>query len=113
MNTIKQMLAISALALGIALPLTSHAQTASGQAQTAAASSASWTDGEIKKVDADNGKVTIKHGEIKNLDMPGMTMVFTAKDKSMLANLKPGDKVKFVAASEGGKLLVTEIQAAP
>lgn len=113
MNTIKQMLAISALALGIALPLTSHAQTASGQAQTATASSASWTDGEIKKVDADNGKVTIKHGEIKNLDMPGMTMVFTAKDKSMLANLKPGDKVKFVAASEGGKLVVTEIQAAP
>ena len=113
MNTIKQMLAISALALGVALPLASHAQATSDQAQTAAAPSASLTDGEIKKVDADNGKVTIKHGEIKNLDMPGMTMVFTAKDKSMLANLKPGDRVKFVAACEGGKLVVTEIQAAP
>ena len=40
-------------------------------------------------------------------------MAFTAKDKSMLANLKPGDKVKFVAANEGGKLLVTEIKVAP
>lgn len=113
MNNIKQMLAISALALGVALPLTSHAQATAGQAQAAAASSASLTDGEIKRIDADNGKVTIKHGEIKNLDMPGMTMVFTAKDKSMLANLKPGDKVKFVAANEGGKLLVTEIKVAP
>lgn len=113
MNTIKQMLAISALALGVACPLTGQAQAPSGQAQTAAVSSTSLTDGEIKKVDVENSKVTIKHGEIKNLDMPSMTMVFTAKNKSMLTNLKPGDKVKFVVANEGGKLVVTEIQTAP
>ena len=74
--------------------------------------SASMTDGEIKKVDQANGKVTIKHGEIKHMDMPGMTMVFTAKDKSLLSNVKPGDKVKFMVVNEGGKMVVTDIQPA-
>ena len=68
------------------------------------------TDGEVKKIDADNGKVTLKHGDIKNLDMPGMTMVFTVRDKSQLAKLKPGDKVQFVVVQEGGKMVVTDIQ---
>ena len=68
------------------------------------------TDGEVKKVDPDNGKITLKHGDIKNLDMPGMTMVFTVRDKGQLANLKPGDKVKFMVVQEGGKMIVTDIQ---
>jgi len=63
-------------------------------------------------VDLDNGKVTIKHGDIKHLDMPGMTMVFTAKDKGLLSNLKPGDKVKFMVVNEGGKMVVTDIRPA-
>ena len=62
--------------------------------------------------EVDNGKVTIKHGEIKHMDMPGMTMVFTAKDKSLLSNVKPGDKVKFMVVNEGGKMVVTDIQPA-
>ena len=70
----------------------------------------SMTDGEVKKLDPDNGKVTLKHGDIKNLDMPGMTMVFTVRDKGQLALLKPGDKVKFVVIQEGGKMVVTDIQ---
>jgi Cu(I)/Ag(I) efflux system protein CusF len=45
--------------------------------------------------------------------MPGMTMVFTAKDKSILSNFKPGDQVKFMVLSEGGKMIVTEIKNAP
>lgn len=112
MNIIKQILAISAVALGVALPMSSFAQTAMNPAKTEAAQSASLTDGEIKKVDLDNGKVTIKHGEIKHLDMPGMTMVFAAKDKSLLSNVKPGDKVKFMVVNEGGKMVVTDIQPA-
>jgi len=68
------------------------------------------TDGEIRKVDKDAGKLTIKHGAIKNLDMPGMTMVFEVKDKSLLDKAKAGDKVRFRAESENGKLLVTDIQ---
>lgn len=73
---------------------------------------AAMTEGDVRKVDQDAGKVTIKHGDIKHLDMPGMTMVFTAKDKSLLANVKPGDKVKFMVVNEGGKMVVTDIQPA-
>ena len=70
------------------------------------------TNGDVRKVDQDAGKVTIKHGDIKHLDMPGMTMVFTAKDKSLLAKVKPGDKVQFMVVNEGGKMVVTDIQPA-
>lgn len=111
MNALKQFLTVSALALGVALPVSGLAQASVPVADVQTAASAALTDGEIKKVDAERGKVTIKHGPIQNLDMPGMTMVFTAKDKGMLSDLKPGDKVKFVAADEGGKLVVTEIHA--
>jgi Cu/Ag efflux protein CusF len=74
--------------------------------------SADMTLGEVKKVDPANGKVTIKHGDIKNLDMPGMTMVFTAKDKDLLNTVKAGDKIQFTAVNDGGKLVVTAIQPA-
>ena len=67
-------------------------------------------DGEIRKVDMDNKKITIKHGEIKNLDMPGMTMVFQVKDPAMLTTVKTGDKVRFKAEKSGGAMVVTEIQ---
>ena len=66
-------------------------------------------DGEIRKVDMDNKKITIKHGEIKNLDMPGMTMVFQVKDPAMLTAVKTGDKVRFKAEKSGGAIVVTEI----
>jgi Cu(I)/Ag(I) efflux system protein CusF len=68
------------------------------------------TDAEVRKVDRDGAKVTLKHGEIKNLDMPAMTMVFTVKDKALLENVKAGDKVRFKAAHEAGKYIVTEMQ---
>ncbi len=67
-------------------------------------------DAEVRKVDKDAGKLTLKHGEIRNLDMPPMTMVFAVKDKAMLDEVKAGDKVKFKAAKEGGNYVVTEIQ---
>ena len=63
-------------------------------------------------MDKSNGKITLKHGEIKNLDMPPMTMVFAVKDAAMLDKVKAGDKVQFSAANDNGKLTVTEIQAA-
>lgn len=74
---------------------------------------ADMIDGEVRKIDMDQSKVTLRHAEIKDLDMPPMTMVFVVKDKAMLAKLKPGDKVKFKAAQEAGKFTVTDIQAAP
>jgi Cu(I)/Ag(I) efflux system protein CusF len=76
-----------------------------------AAAPTDFTEGEVRTVNKDAGKITLKHGEIKNLDMPGMTMVFGVKDKSLLDKVQTGDKVKFKAVSESGKLIVTEIQS--
>jgi len=79
---------------------------------TAQAASGDMSDGEVRKVDKEAGKLTLKHGEIKNLDMPGMTMVFIVKDKAMLDTLKAGDKIKFKAINDAGKFTVTEIATA-
>ncbi len=73
---------------------------------------ATSTDGEIRKVDKDAKKITIKHGPIQNLDMPAMTMVFQVKDPSMLEQVKAGDKVKFEAQKLGGAYTVTKIETA-
>lgn len=70
-------------------------------------------DGEVRKVDKEAAKLTLKHGEIKSLDMPAMTMVFQVRDKAVLDSLKPGDKVRFKAVNDGGKYTVTEIRVLP
>ncbi len=90
---------IAAFALALAMPLQ-------------AAPNADMTDGEVRKVDLDAGKVTLRHAEIKSLDMPAMTMVFVVKDRNMLECLKAGDKVKFKAINDAGKFTVTEIEPA-
>ena len=79
----------------------------------AAVAGSHLTDGEVRKVDKETGKLTLKHGVIKNLDMPAMTMVFQVKDKTVLDKLQPGDKVKFKALNEDGKFTATEIEKAP
>ncbi|MBI2960982.1 MAG: copper-binding protein [Betaproteobacteria bacterium] len=70
------------------------------------------SDGEVRKVDKEAKKITIKHGALKNLDMPAMTMVFQVQDAAMLEQVRPGDKVKFEAQRRGGALVVTAIQPA-
>ena len=67
-------------------------------------------DGEIRKVDKDAKKITIKHGEIKSIDMPPMTMVFQVKDAALLDKVKAGDKVKFAAEKQGSAYVVTAIE---
>ncbi|MGE4049754.1 MAG: copper-binding protein [Piscinibacter sp.] len=79
---------------------------------TAAANSTDMADGEVRKVDKEAGKLTLKHGEIKNLDMPGMTMVFQVKEPALLDKVKVGDKVKFRAEKAGSGYVVTLIEAA-
>ena len=98
---------IVVLALGIAGPTVACAQSTPSVKTTPAVLLA---DGEIRKIDLENGKITIKHGQIKSLDMPAMTMVFGMRDKSKLDGLKVGDKVKFDAVDEKGKMLVTIIE---
>jgi Cu/Ag efflux protein CusF len=90
---------LAAAVLGAALACSSFAQAA-------------MTEGVVRKVDRASGKITLKHGEIKNLDMPPMTMVFRLKDKSLLGQLKAGDKVNFTADQDGnGQYVVRTLEA--
>ena len=88
----------------------SHKHQATSAAKPAAAASAALTDGEVRKVDLAAGKVTIKHGPMPKFDMPPMTMVYRAKDKAMLDNLKPGDKIRFDADGVGGEFTVLRLE---
>ena len=76
------------------------------------AAAAGQSEGEVRKVDLEQGKVTLRHGPLTNLDMPAMTMVFTAADRKLLAGLKQGDKVRFTAARKDGTYIVTAIEPA-
>ncbi len=110
---LKTLVAIATLAS--AAPFSAIADDAHGKhkpAGGATASAADMTDGEVRKIDLEGGKLTLKHADIKSLDMPGMTMVFVVRDKAMLDKLKTGDKVKFKAINDAGKFTVTEIQPA-
>ena len=78
--------------------------------ETAVAAADDMADGEVRKVDTDNNKITIKHGEIKNLDMPSMTMVFQVKEAALLGKVKVGDKIRFKAEKSGGAIVVNDIQ---
>ena len=77
-----------------------------------AVSASHMAEGEIKKINRDSKKMTIKHGDIKSLDMPGMTMVFQIRDTSFLETFKAGDKVKFVIEKLDGAFVVTSMQLA-
>ena len=70
------------------------------------------TAGEVRKVDTEQGKITIKHGPIANLEMPPMTMVFGVQDASMLDGMARGDKVNFVVVDEGGKMIIEALEKA-
>jgi Cu(I)/Ag(I) efflux system protein CusF len=70
------------------------------------------SDGEVRKVDKEAKKITLKHGEIKSLDMPPMTMVFQVKDPAMLEKVEAGDKVRFQAEKAGNTFVVTSIEVA-
>lgn len=73
---------------------------------------AQMSSGVIVKVDKDTAKLTIKHGPLTNLKMPGMTMAFKVKNPKMFDQVKTGDKVNFVAENLNGALTVTTLDAA-
>jgi Cu(I)/Ag(I) efflux system protein CusF len=68
------------------------------------------TEGVVRKIDASNNKITLKHGPIVNLDMPGMTMVFRVKSADQLKNIKVGDAVKFHVERVNGAMTITAIE---
>ena len=72
----------------------------------------SLTEGEVRKVDKEAKKLTIRHGAIANLAMPPMTMVFQVPDATILDSVKAGDKIRFQAEKAGGVYTVTRVEAA-
>lgn len=110
MKHVKTILAVAALTVTALTPCASFAQSSTTPNAMQTVDAVALSDGEIRKIDKETGKITIKHGPIKNLDMPPMSMVFTAKDKALLDRVKVGDKIRFMAVDEGGKLVVTDIQ---
>jgi Cu/Ag efflux protein CusF len=94
MMTVSRRLATLGLACLGLLGLPAHAQS---------------SDAEVMKIDKPQQKITLKHGEIRNLDMPPMTMVFRVQDAGMLDAVKVGDKVKFDADKVSGQYTVTKI----
>jgi Cu/Ag efflux protein CusF len=97
--------------LFLALPAAALANTHTKPASTKSAQAA-LTEGEVRKVDKDARKLTIRHGAITNLDMPPMTMVFQVKDPAMVDQVKAGDKIRFSADKVNGAYIVTGIEAA-
>jgi Cu/Ag efflux protein CusF len=93
----------------ILVAVCSLALTAAAMLQAATAQE--LIDGQVTKVDESAGKITLRHGPIKKLEMDeGMTMVFKAQDPAMLKSVKVGDKVKFDADRVNGQITVTRIQ---
>jgi Cu/Ag efflux protein CusF len=88
-----------------------QAQQSQGGHDSHHAAAAQLSDGEVRKVDRDAKKITLRHGAIPNLDMPPHTMVFQVKDPAMLDKIKAGDKVKFQAEKTGGAFTLTHIEA--
>lgn len=106
----------AAAAVSTSMTATAQSTTAASGADHAAhhpaAANAPQTDGEVRKVDREQGKLTLRHGPLQNLDMPAMTMVFKAADPKLLDGLKEGDKVKFTAQKVNGAFTVTSIEPA-
>ncbi|MEB0137138.1 copper-binding protein [Actimicrobium sp. CCC2.4] len=113
---------ISLLAAALLMSLTvpfALAQTSTGASTTSATAAVAakptpdtnpMTQGEVQKIDKNTGRITIKHGPLLNLGMPGMTMVFRVKDPAMLDKVKPTDKIRFSAEKMNGALTVVAIE---
>jgi Cu(I)/Ag(I) efflux system protein CusF len=101
-------------ASALTVPAAAQMSHAHGAIATQAAASVQSADGagEVRKIDVENRKVTLKHDAMKEMGMPAMTMVYPVADASVLRNIKVGEKVRFRAASAGGKTTITEMQAA-
>jgi Cu(I)/Ag(I) efflux system periplasmic protein CusF len=110
---------LTAMVFCATLHATAIAQTAVPASPVHATSDATSTkktqskdmaEAEVRKVDKDAKKVTLKHGPIKNLDMPGMTMVFQVKDAALLDKLAAGDKIMFTAEQQQGAFVITAVE---
>ncbi|GAB3546321.1 copper-binding protein [Noviherbaspirillum agri] len=112
MNRLSQFVlaAVALASVSIAFADDGHHGHGSMSAPAAKATPA-MIDGEVKKVDKEAGKITIKHGPIEERGMPGMTMVFRVKDPAMFDQVKAGDKVRFKADTVNGAMTLTTLES--
>jgi Cu/Ag efflux protein CusF len=101
------------LAPAAALAQTGHGGHGSHGAAATAAKESDFVDAEVRRVDADRQRVTLRHGEIAALEMPPMTMVFAVADASWLGTLKAGDRVQVKITQRGSTYTVTALRPAP
>lgn len=106
MKTTATLLAALALAFGSAALAEAQPSTTTA----VASANDALSEGVVRKVDKDAGKVTIKHGPLANLGMPAMTMVFRVKDPKMLDELKADESIRFRAEQVNGALTVTRVE---
>lgn len=103
-------LTLTALLMGLGLGLPAWADTQHATYVKTAAQTVALSEGVVKKIDKAQSKLTIKHGPLENLDMPGMTMVFRVQDAGWLDQVKPGDTIRFQAERVNGVLAVTRLE---
>ena len=113
MKTLTLVAAAAAFAAGsAAAQMHSHGHSAAAPAAVSQAAAQPLAEGDVRKIDKGAGKITIKHGPIKSIDMPPMTMVFQVKDRALLDKVKEGDKIRFAAEEKSGDYFVTAIEPA-
>lgn len=120
MKSLKTLAAAAVIVLCAPLAITAHAQGTMDHGKMGSMNmpgmkmdnmaAGEMSEGEVRKVDKDNQKITLKHGAIKNLEMPAMTMVFGVKDPALLDKVQVGGKVRFTAEKAGAALVVTAIE---
>lgn len=110
--TLQPLLSATAWALLLLAASPVSAQVNMDHSHMGTAATPGLTDGEVRKIDRDAGKITLRHGEIQHMDMPPMTMVFVVRDKTLLDKTSVGAKVRFMATNENGQMTVTDIQPA-
>jgi len=85
-------------------------QAGGGPAPASSNEESEWVDGEVRRIDREQGRVTLRHGDIRSLDMPPMTMVFHVSDARLTDSLTPGDSVRFRVIAEGTRYRITALE---
>ncbi len=110
MNLLVRYLAALVLMQTVVLNCVYAADTPSPQRSAESAHAMPWVRAEIRKIDTENSKVTLRHEPLTELNMGAMTMVFRVDDASMLRGFAVGDRVKFIPESRAGQLFVNFIE---
>lgn len=106
----KRTVATLVLTMTLGLPAWAEMGHSESMSHGKAAMGDMMSEGTVKKVDKAQSKITIQHGPLANLDMPPMTMIFRVEDGAMLGQVKPGDRIRFMADKVNGRFTVTRME---